>query len=655
MSAADYKNLFSPIRIGNMELKNRMVMSPMGDGLANREGNVTEEMIAYYGARARSGVGLVMVGSTCACEDDGNKPDQHKIFREQNLRGLRRLSEGVHRYDAKIFVQLIHAGRQGNPAVLGHPTVAPSPLPVITGEVPGVPRELTIPEIKEIEQCFVKAAELAQRGGFDGVEIHAGHGYLIHGFLSPVQNQRTDEYGGSLENRTRFLRNILTGVRAKVGPAFPISVRMSAVDLLPGGLEIEDSVEIAKVCEQCGASMLNVSAGMIETQYIQMAGPEREQGYLVPWAEQIKAAVKIPVCAAGRFRDMCVAEKVLEDGRLDLVGFGRPFIADPNFVRKVIDGREDEIRRCLSCGYCSDTNKTGGVRCSMNPTQALELWYKKPDLNGNGRTVVVVGGGPGGCEASRMLAKRGFKVILFEKTDHFGGQTLLAAEPPTKDDIMNCQRYYATILPRLGVEIRYNTEATMELINECNPYAVMLATGSRPLMPPIPGADGDHVTTAQQLLGKEYKEIKDSTVLIAGVGETGIDTAAWLLERNNKIIMADMMFNPRERLLRTRKRKYDALVQHGVEVYDGHKLLSIGTDAVKFQRLTDSEQVEFKADYVIMSLGVRPNKELWPELREKYGTKAFLIGDVGKTGMIHDAVFSGFNAAWNLDAENFEL
>lgn len=650
-----YENLFSPFKISNMELKNRIVMSPMGDGLANKEGNVTEEMIAYYGARAKSGAALLMVGSTCACEDDANKPDQHKIFREQNLRGLRRLSEGVHRYDAKIFVQLIHTGRQGNPAVLGHATVAPSPLPVITGEVPGVPRELTIPEIHEIEQCFIKASELAQRGGFDGVEIHAGHGYLIHGFLSPVQNQRTDEYGGSFENRTRFLRNILTGIRAKVGPAFPISVRMSAVDLLPGGLEIEDSVEIAKVCELCGASMLNISAGMIETQYIQMAGPEREQGYLVPWAEQIKVAVKIPVCAAGRFRDMCVAEKVLEEGKLDLVGFGRPFIADPNFVRKVIDGREDEIRRCLSCGYCSDTNKTGGVRCSMNPTQALELWYDKPDMNGNGRRVVVIGGGPGGCEASRILAKRGFKVTLFERTDHLGGQTLLAAAPPTKDDIMNCQKYYSNILPKLGVEIRFNTEADMDLINECKPYAVLLATGSRPLMPPIPGADGKHVTTAQHLLGNEYAEIKNSTVLIAGVGETGIDTAAWLLERGNKIIMADMLINPRERLLRTRKRKYDALVQHGVEVYDGHKLLNIGDDKVKFQRLSDGEFVEFNADYVVMSLGVRPNKELWPEILAQYEDKAFLIGDVGKTGMIHDAIFSGFNAAWNLDSINFEL
>lgn len=650
-----YERLFSSFRIGNMELKNRIVMSPMGDGLASKEGNVTEEMIAYYSARARSGAALLMVGSTCACEDDANKPDQHKIFREQNLRGLRRLSEGVHRYDSKIFVQLIHTGRQGNPAVLGHATVAPSPLPVITGEVPGIPRELTIPEIHEIEQSFIKAAELAQRGGFDGVEIHAGHGYLIHGFLSPVQNQRTDEYGGSFENRTRFLRNILTGVRAKVGPAFPISVRMSAVDLLPGGLEIEDSIEIAKFCQQNGASILNISAGMIETQYIQMAGPEREQGYLVPWAEQIKAAVTIPVCAAGRFRDMCVAEKVLEDGRLDLVGFGRPFIADPNFVRKVIDGREDEIRRCLSCGYCSDTNKTGGVRCSMNPTQALELWYDKPDINGNGKHIAVIGGGPGGCEASRILAKRGFKVTLFERTDHLGGQTLLAAAPPSKDDIMNCQKYYSNILPKLGVEIRFNTEADMKLIDECKPYAVMLATGSRPLMPPIPGADSKHVTTAQQLLGNEYEEIKNSTVLIAGIGETGIDTAAWLLERGNRIIMADMLENPRERLLRTRKRKYDALLQHGAEVYDGHKLLNIGENTVKFQRMSDGKYVEFNADYVVMSLGVRPNKELWPHIREKYEDKAFLIGDVGKTGMIHDAVFSGFNAAWNLDSENYEL
>ena len=650
-----YKKAFSPLRVGDIELKNRLVMSPMGDGLANREGNVTEEMVAYYGARARGGIGLIIVGSTCVCEDDGNKPDQHKIFREQNLRGLRRLSEGVHRYDAKIFVQLIHAGRQANPAVLGHGTVGASPLPVITGEVPGIPRELTIPEIHEIEQSFARAAELATRAGLDGVEVHAGHGYLIHGFLSPVQNIRTDEYGGSLENRTRMLRNVLTGIREKVGPTFPISVRLSAVDLLPGGLEIEDSIEIAKIAEQCGASMLNVTAGMIETMYIQSAGPEREQGYLVPWAEQIKAAVKIPVAAAGRFRDMEVAEQVLEDGRLDLVSFGRPMIADPNMVRKVMDDREDEIRRCLSCGYCHDTNKIGGPRCAMNPTMGLELWYDEVDKNGNGRSVVVVGGGPAGCEASRILAKRGFKVTLFERSDHLGGQTLLAAVPPTKDDILNCQRYYAAVLPKLGVEIKFNTEATMGLIQAADPWAVFLAAGSRPLHVPLPGADGEQVTTAQALLGGEYKEITDSKVLIAGIGDTGIDVASWLAERNNQIIMADMAFKPQDKLLRTRKKKFKALVEHGVSVYDGHKLLRIAPDKVSFQRISDGELVDFEAEYVVMSLGVRPNKELWEDLKARYGHRAFLVGDVAKTGMIHDAIFAGFNAAWNLDAFNDEL
>lgn len=652
---ANYEHLFSPLRVGGIELKNRMVMSPMGDGLANREGNVTEEMIAYYGARAKSGVGLIYIGTTCVQEDDGNKPDQHKIFREQNLRGLRRLSEGIHRYEAKVFVQLYHSGRQGNPAVLGHGTVAPSPLPVATGEVPGIPRELTIPEIHEIEQNFIRAAVLASRAGFDGVEIHAGHGYLINEFLSPACNIRTDEYGGNRENRTRMLVNILKGIREKLGPQFPISVRMSVIELVENGLTIDESVEIAKIAEAAGASILNISAGIMETQYIQMASPEYEQGYLVPYAAKIKENVKIPVAAVGRIRDFSFAEQVLADGKADLILFARPFIADPNFIKKFTEGREDEIRRCLSCGYCSDTNKTGGIRCAMNPTQGLELWYKELTKNGNKRKVVIVGGGPGGCEAARVLAKRGFDVTLFEQTDHLGGQTLLAAAPPTKEDIFNLQRYYTTILPRLGVDIRFNTRATLEEIDALDPYAVFLASGSSPLMPPIPGAERSNVTTAQQLLAGDYPEIHDSKVLIAGIGETGIDTAAWLMARGCSIVMADMQAEPRERLLRTRKRKYDALVKKGVGMYAGHRLLNIGENSATFQRISDSETVTFEADYTVMSLGVRPNRELWNGLKEKYGVRAKLVGDAEKAGMIHDAVFAGFNAAWNLDAVNDEL
>lgn len=652
-----YQNLFSPIRVGDCEIKNRTVMSPMGDGLANREGNVTEEMIAYYGARAKSGVGLIIVGSTCIGEDDANKPDQHKIFREENLRGLRRLTEGVHRYDCRIFVQLVHTGRQGNPAVMGHPTVAPSPLPVITGEIPGVPRALTIPEIHEIKDRFVKAAALAQRGGMDGVEIHAGHGYLIHGFLSPVQNQRTDEYGGSLENRTRFLREILTEVRAKVGPAYPISVRLSAVDLLPGGLEIEDSVEIAKICEKCGASMLNVSAGMIESQYIQMAGPEREQGYLVPWAEQLKKAVKIPVCAAGRFRDMSVAEDVLANDRLDLVGFGRPFIADPNFIRKAMDGREDEIRRCLSCGYCSDTNKTGGVRCSVNPVQALELWYHDPVRNGSDRKIVVIGGGPAGCEAARIFALRGFQVTLMEKGCRLGGLSYLAAIPPRKDDIHNLQHYYETILPRLGVDVQLNTEATMDKIRGLEPYAVMLATGGNPINPPIKGTDGPNVVGAHDLLNGDYKEITNSKIFVVGIGAVGIETAEWLLAKEgNKVDLADMIANPKERLSRTVGREYNRLAKEGVNFYGGHALAEVTENSVKFKRISDGEIVEFPADYVVMSLGLKPERSLYADLVAEYGNKVQLLGNARKSpGCIHDSVFDGFNAAWNLDAQQVEL
>ena len=642
----NYKNLLSPIRIGSVEVKNRIVMSPMGDGYSTDDGDVTEEMIAYYSERAKNGVGLIIIGTTSVEHHEGTKPCQHSIYREGHLRGVKRLAEGLHRFGTRVFVQLCHAGRQGNVAAIGHVPYAPSAVAMPGGVTP---QELSIEQIKKIEQNFIFAAGICKRAGMDGVELHSGNGYLLNEFLTPYVNKRTDEYGGSLKNRTRMIRNIIKGIRETCG-AFPISVRLSVEEGVPGGLVTEDMCEIAALLESWGVNMINVSAGLGESQHLMMADNRYPQGYLLPSAEKLKNSLKIPVAVAGRMRELSFADKAIAEGKADMAIFGRPFNADPAFVRKTLEGKADEVRPCISCGLCHTTSADGGIRCSMNPTIGLEQWYTAPKMNGGERKVVVVGGGPSGCEAARVLTLRGFKVTIFERRDRLGGQVNIAAVPPHKGDMLNLCNYYTHILEKLDVDVHLNTEADMKVIDNIAPYAVVLASGSHPFIPPVKGVDGKNVTTAQTLLSGGYHEIYDSSTCVVGIGDTGMETAMWLMERGNMVFLADMLDNPFDRLSRLGKKKYNMLKNDGVKLLGGHHLMEIGPDSVKFD--VGGQMREYSAQYIIMSLGVKANDGLVSSLREKFGSRLMCVGDVKDIGQVHEAVFTGFNAAWNLDANS---
>lgn len=645
-----YANLFRPLKVGSLTLKNRFVMPAMGTGLSSPSADFIDDEKAYYQERAKGGIGLIISG-VCRIDKEGSAvSNQIAAFDIAHAGGFRKIADGVHRYGGRMFIQLHHAGRQTNTMVTGVPPVAPSAIPV-----PGMetPRELTTDEVKALRDKFIFGAVIAKFGNMDGVEIHAAHGYMLNQFISPWSNKRTDEYGGNTENRVRIIKEIIQGIKAQCGPDFPISVRISADDFVgEEGMQIDEAVEVAKLLESYGADMINVSGG----NYLNMQGiiaPSLyEQGWMVHLAAAIKKAVKVPVAAVSLIRDFEYAEQIVADGKCDLVCMGRPSIVDPYFVNKLKTGREKEIRRCIACMRCSDS-LAARLDCAVNPVVGFEKEYTHYNKNGNGRSVVIIGGGPGGCEAAFVLATRGFKVTMLEKSDKLGGQVKLAAVPPHKYRMDWLLEYYTYNLNRLGVEIKLNTRATVADIKAMNPYAVLLATGSAPVIPPIPGVDGDNVAIVDALLTGEVK-LAGKKVCLVGSGNTGLEAAEYLLEYDNQVTIAEML--PKVGMLATTSGMYSlgVVAAKGAEMLAGHMLKSINGNKVEFTNLENSETVIKEFDNVILSLGVRKVNDLEEDLAANF-KKFYVVGDAYQTGNIGTATKSGFQIGFLLDNEGDEI
>ncbi|MCE5256445.1 MAG: NAD(P)/FAD-dependent oxidoreductase [Spirochaetaceae bacterium] len=642
-----YPNLLSPGKIGSLTVKNRVIMPAMGDALANMNGEINDDFIAYYQERAKGGTGLIITG-VCRVDPDGPAvANQFAVYNLSHVSGLKRLADAVHRYDGRVFIQLHHAGRQTNTMITGKEAIAPSAI-AVPGGLFATPRAMTIEEIKAMVGKFVFAAVLAKMGGIDGVEIHCAHGYLLNQFLSGFSNKRTDEYGGSLENRMRIVKEILAGIKAQCGPSFPVSVRISANEFVEGGITVEEAVEIAKKLEEYGADMVNVSGGGYHAMYGIIAPASFDQGWMVPFAAAVKQAVKIPVAAVSLIRDFDYADSIIADGKCDFVCFGRPHIADPYFVNKLTSGREKEIRRCICCLYCSDELNSSRLGCSINPVVGHEKEFSKYEKDGNGRIVAVIGGGPSGCEAARVLAIRGFKVTLFEKSDKLGGQIKLGSVPPHKFRINWLIEYYEYILKEVDVDVKLNTEVTATTIEEMKPYAIFLATGSEPIIPHIKGIDGPNVCTVDSVLAGE-KKFEGKKVLVVGSGNTGLETAEYLLQFRNEVTIAEML--PKIGMLAPSSGNYTlgALTQAGAKILLSHMLKSIDGTKVEFLNLASNETVIKEFDAVVLSVGVRPVNGLAEQLAGK-SEKLVLVGDSYQVGNIATSVKSGFQKAFLFDS-----
>lgn len=684
----EYDMLFSPMNIGNVKVKNRICMAPMCMGFGQFDGRVTDVMADYYVERAKGGVGLIFTEITRVNDITGASSfGQMGLSHDYQIPALSNMAKRVHSYGTKIMVELHHPGRQNLGLMMGtvplsvfcDKLMGPAYAKLLTGAVipPGkklqdkdivprtvapskcekskmsesVNRGLTKTGIRKLVSQFVDAAVRVKKAGCDGVELHAAHGYLIQQFLSPNTNHRNDEYGGSLENRMRFLMEIIDGIRAKCGKDFPIVVRLSVDEMYEKigekgkGYDLTEGLKMAKALSDFGIDAIDVSSAAYDTFNYWLEPTTFTPGWRKYLAEEVKKVVDIPVIAANLIRSPQQAEKQLEDGIQDFVSLGRPLIADPHWVEKVQCGKEDTIKRCICCLYCFESMMHGAYEythghCSVNPFVGRESQVL--NRNGKGRKAVVVGAGVAGLTAAELLAKRGFNVTVLEKNDKAGGQINLADKPPHKEKIAWCVADLVTNAEKAGAKIQYSTTATKELIDSMSPEYVLNATGANAIFPKA--FAGKNVCTVTDILDGDIK-LNNKNVTVIGSGMTGLETSELLCSMDNKVTVVEMadQIAP-DAWFQQVDDAVPVLRAAGTKFMPSHKYLGFSDGKVSLENLRTGETVTVDSDYVVLSLGCRPDTQLFDEIKDSHSYRVINIGDSEKVGRIANATESAYQA-----------
>jgi len=628
--------LWEPIRIGRMELKNRVVMPPMVTRYATDDGFVTERTRNYYGARARGGAGLIIVEATYVHRQGWAFPNQIGISEDKFIPKLSELTGTVHRHGAKIAIQLHHGGRQAKEALSGLQPVAPSPLPMAGGEMP---REMTVDEIAETVAYFAEAAIRAQKAGFDGVELHAAHGYLIDQFLSPTSNKRDDEYGGDLHRRARFLLETIAAVKEAVGEDYPVWCRMDGKEYGAEGITLEDARQTARLAQEAGLAAIHVSCWGPATP-VNRTTPTFVSAIIEELAEGIKKAVSIPVIAVGRITPDD-GERMLKEGKADLIAIGKAVLADSEWSNKVASGRVEDITPCIICNGCRDDLRNPavvGIRCLVNAALGRE---KESEIVPAARhkKVLVVGGGPAGMEAARVAALRGHQVTLWEKESRLGGQLIQAAIPPHKDRIAPLYKYLETQLQKLGVKVQPGKETTAAAVAEFSPEVVVVATGVKPFIPDISGLDKAKVVQAGDVLEGRVKV--GQKVAIIGGELVGCETAEFLADRGKQVIVmrrgAEMATSVGPS---NRDFFLSRLLDKGVTLLREVRYDGISPEGVIITT-KDGEKRTIEADTVVLAAGSVSDAALYKAIKDKV-SEVYCIGDCVEPRTIRDAISEGF-------------
>ena len=628
--------LWEPFRIGRMELKNRVVMPPMVTRYASDDSFVTERTKDYYEARARGGAGLIIVEATYVHRQGRAFANQIGISEDKFIPKLSELTNVVHRHGARIAIQLHHGGREAKAALSGLQPIAPSPLPGMAGEMP---REMTVEEIAETVAYFAEAAVRARKAGFDGVELHGAHGYLIDQFLSPTSNKRKDEYGGDVRHRARFLLEVIAAVKEAVGEEYPVWCRMDGKEYGVEGITLEDAQRTARLAQDAGLAAIHVSAWG-PAPPTNRTTPTFVSAVIEELAEGVKKAVSIPVIAVGRITPED-AERMLRQGKADLIAVGKAVLADPEWSNKVASGKVDDINPCIICNGCRDDIRNpavSGIRCSVNAALGRERESKIVPA-AKAKKVLVVGGGPAGMEAARVAALRGHRVTLWEKESRLGGQLIPAAIPPHKDRIAPLAKYLETQLSKLGVKVQRGKKATAAAVAEFNPDAVVVATGVRPLVPDIPGLDKAKAVQAEAVL--EGKVEVGNKVAIIGGELVGCETAEFLADRRKQVTV--MRRGPEMATgVGPSNRAFflSRLLDKGVTLLREVRYDGVSSEGVIITT-RDGEKRTIEADTVVLAAGSVPDTALYDAIKGKFA-EVYRIGDCAEPRTIRDAISEGF-------------
>lgn len=638
--------LFSPITIRNTQIPNRAVLPPMGTGLGEKGGGVSDALLAYIRRQASGGAGLLISEITAVHPTGMAMPVQIGAWDDDFIPGLEKLAENMRAFGGKAAMQLHHAGRESLYMIKKQKAIGPSAVPsLIYGQAP---REMTLDDIKEIVEAFGTAAGRARKAGFDAVEIHGAHGYLLTQFLSSISNQRTDDYGGSFENRARFVTEVVREVRKNVGDDFPVLLRISAEEYIKGGYTVEDVLGILPQLKEAGMDVIHASVGTHGSPAgVTSAPPSFETGFNVWRAEKIKDAADIPVIAVGRFNDPRPANDVIANGDADFVAFGRQQLCDPDFLQKARENRYEDIRKCIACNQgCIEREMFEGksVRCAINPETGQELVYPEKPA-GAAKRVWIAGSGPAGLIAAYEAKRLGHEVSLFEKEAEAGGNILYACKAPHKEIYLDWIRWQIRQVEKSGVPIQTNTKVTADMIREANPDAVILALGGEKIIPQIPGIDQPHVYDAWQILGETVAPGKNA--LVIGGGLIGMETACFLASKGASVTLAEQLSkSPVPKYTSHGYTLHKYLREKQCQLKFGAEVKSIGSESVTME--TEGETEELSGfDQVVLAVGMKPRNGIAGEL-EKTGIAYTIVGDAKEVRRIMEAVEEGAKAAWEL-------
>ncbi|MCC0643559.1 MULTISPECIES: FAD-dependent oxidoreductase [unclassified Clostridioides] len=661
-----YQNIFEPLTIKRMNVKNRIVMPPMGTNFGGESGEFKDEHIKYYEQRAKGGTGLIIVENACVDFPLGsNGTTQIRIDHDRYIPALYKLTENLHKHGACVAIQINHSGASAMPErINGLTPVSSSNIPSKNGGT--IPRELKKEEILNIAKKYGKAAKRAQIAGFDAVEIHAGHSYLISQFLSPIYNKRTDEFGGSLENRARFAKLVIDKVRDEVGALFPISLRVSADEFIEGGNTLNDTLKLLEYLNE-EVDIYNVSAALNDSIQFQIDTMTLEDGWRSYMSKAVKKRFGKATIITGNIRNPEIASKILKNNEADFIGMGRGLIADPNWVEKVQNGKEDSIRKCISCNIGCAGNRIGAnrpIRCTVNPDLINGEEYKQRKVNKT-TNVVVVGGGTAGLEAAATAAEVGCNVFLLEEKADIGGLAETISTFPDKSRINDFPKYLKQRVKKLKNLIVFkNTKADIKFIENLKPDIIINATGSKPLLPPITGLldridqENGKVSSIFRLFNDiedfQTKDLENKKVVVVGGGAVGLDVVEFFSENKARTSIVEMLpvvgkdLDPI-----TKVTMMKMLKDYNVDVYTNTALLEVEDDNFKVKK--DKEELLLDFDYGFICLGMKSNNPILNDLKKHFEAKnveVINIGDSKIARRIIDGVREGRNIITTLEKLN---